>query len=108
MVFCGEVRGLAKAFAEKNTVVYYSYVLLVDRRLTWTVFRVKSCGEAPEQIYTGTAMSEQGELGKVVGVVEIEGKVVLVFARLKLLYLSFPEEDMPGLQIFSKEFIPYG
>lgn len=108
MVLCGEVRGLAKAFAEKNTVVYYSYVLLVDRRLTWTVFRVKTCGEAPEQIYTGTAMSEQGELGKVVGVVEIEGKVVLVFAKLKLLYLSFPEEDMPGLQIFSKEFIPYG
>lgn len=85
------MRVLAKAFVEKNTVVYYSYIFLIDRRLTWTIFRVKSCGEPPEQIYTGTGMSEQGELGKVVGVVEIEGKVVLVFARLKLLYLSFPE-----------------
>lgn len=41
-------------------------------------------------------------------VAELAGKVLLLFERFRILYLAFPEQDRPGLPIFSREFLPYG
>jgi hypothetical protein len=108
IVHCVVLETLRKSYMQKNSVVNYCYLMIVDRRFTWTVFRVKSNREEPEQIYTGTILSEKHELNRIIGIVEIERKVVIVFNQFKLVYLTFPEEDKPQLQIFSKEFIPYG
>ena len=93
---------------QKNRVISHCYLLLIDRRLTWTVYRVKDTQEPPEQLYTGTLLSEKYELGRVVTVLEVAGKIVLLFEKFRMLYLNFPGQDIPGMSIFSREFLPYG
>jgi hypothetical protein len=90
IVSCCALPAMRKTFMHKNRVVSHCYLLIVDRRLTWTLYRVKDQKEEPEQIYIGTLISESQELTRIVGVLEIAGKVVVVFSQLKLLYLSFP------------------
>jgi hypothetical protein len=108
LIFFCHLAGMRKNYMQKNRVVSHCYLFLVDRRLTWTVYRVKDTQEPPQQLYTGTLLSEEYDLGRVVAVLEIAGKVVLLFEKFRMLYLTFPGEDRPGMPIFSKEFLPYG
>lgn len=41
LIFCWHLAGMRKNYMQKNRVVSHCYLLLVDRRLTWTVYRVK-------------------------------------------------------------------
>ena len=108
LVFSQHLPAMRKSYMSNNRVVNYHYILLVDRRHTWTLYRVKDDQQPPEQLYTGTLLSENYELGRVVGVLEVAGKVVLLFEGFRMLYLIFPVEDSPGMHILLREFLPYG
>ena len=37
-----------------------------------------------------------------IGVAEIDGKLLLIFSGFRIVYLQFPEEDQVGKQIMTK------
>lgn len=49
---------MRKTFMQNNRIVSHCYLLLIDRRLTWTLYRIKDTQEQPELLYTGTLLSE--------------------------------------------------
>ena len=69
LICCHPLPAMRKTFMNKNRTVSHCYLFLVDRRLTWTLYRVKNTAEQPELLYTGTILSEQHELTRIVAVI---------------------------------------
>lgn len=56
---------------QKNSVVYYYYIFIVDVKDTWSLFRVKSKGEDVVEVYRGKILSEKYEVKDIVGLAEV-------------------------------------
>ena len=69
LICCHPLPAMHKTFMNNNRVVSHCYLFLVDRRLTWTLYRVKNTAEQPQLLYTGTLLSEKQELTRIVAVI---------------------------------------
>jgi hypothetical protein len=94
---------------EKNRVMRYHFVLVVDAKLSWSIFCIKGAeSEKPVEMYKGRFVSEKSELKRLVGAYVVDGRLIVIFDGFSVFYLNFPKELEPGKFLMNREFIPYG
>ena len=62
----------------------------------------------PERIYSGVLISQKYSLEKILGVIEIQKKLVFIFNNFQLLYIPFSEKDLMNKHYRCSQFTPYG